>query len=195
MSLRRLGFKSSVVAWLLMALAAVSCKLVQAQATYTARGPGSYVAVGVRGSIFQVDYGKRDLGGYVLYADVNPFWWGGFEAEARFLPAHASEDVSETTYLAGPRIVIRPLHHVRPYAKFLVGVGTIVMPYHYATGTFLTYAAGGGADYMLTDRITVRVIDFEYQAWQGFPYGSLNPYGLSAGVSFRLNRISRFPSR
>ncbi len=163
--------------------------------SYTASGPGSYVAVGVRGSAFQIDYGKRNLGGYVLYADVNPFWWGGVEAEARFLPAHTSENVTETTYLAGPRIVIRPVHHVRPYAKFLAGAGTIVLPYHYATGTFLTLAAGGGADYMLTNRITVRLIDFEYQMWQGFPYGSLNPYGLSAGVSFRLNRISRYPSR
>lgn len=195
MTTRQSKFQGSVLAWLCLAAVSVSCKPVHAQATYTARGPGSYIAVGLRGSVFQVDYGKRNLGGYVVYADVNPFWWGGVETEARFLPAHTSQGVTETTYLAGPRIVLRPVHQLRPYAKFLAGAGTIVLPYHYATGTFLTYAAGAGADYMLTDRITVRAIDFEYQTWQGFPYGSLNPYGFSSGVSFRLNRISRFPAR
>jgi hypothetical protein len=181
--------------WLISATLSLACNAACGQAAYTAKGPGSYVDAGVRGSVFQIDYGKRDLGGYVLYADINPVWWGGFEAEARFLPLHTSEDVTETTYLVGPRIVLLPRHQLRPYVKFLAGAGKIVLPFRYATGTFFAYAPGAGADYTLTDRLTIRLIDFEYQTWQGFPYGSLNPYGLSAGVSFRLNGISRYPGR
>jgi hypothetical protein len=39
------------------------------------------------------------------------------------------------------------------------------------------------------------VIDVEYQHWTAFTYGGLSPYGLSAGLSFRLNGIALFPKK
>jgi hypothetical protein len=165
----------------------------EAQNIPTAEGPGSYVAVGGELSAFQADYGQRVIYGGALYAEVNPTWRYGFEAEARYLRFHTFEGVTETNYLVGPRVMLKP-GPIRPYVKFLVGAGKITLPVGYAQGTFLTYAPGGGVDYIANDRVTVRLLDFEYQVWPDFSsYGSLHPYGISAGISFRLNPVEHIP--
>ena len=38
----------------------------------------------------------------------------------------------------------------------------------------------------LGQRIRVRLADVEYQVWPGFTFGSLHPYGISAGISFQV---------
>ncbi|HEY4356233.1 MAG TPA: outer membrane beta-barrel protein [Acidobacteriaceae bacterium] len=174
-----------------LALSAVS-RHANGQAYATASGPGSYVAVGGGASLFQADYGKRDIGGAQAFVDINPTWRYGIEAEGRWLRYHTDEDVTETNYFIGPRVSIRP-GPFRPYAKFMVGAGHIVLPFHYAEGTFFTMAPGGGIEYTLGDRFAVRIVDFEYQLWHNFPYGSLRPYGVSAGLSFRINGLHRYP--
>jgi hypothetical protein len=158
-----------------------------AQAIPTAKGPDSYLAFGGAVTAFQADYGRRVLGGGTVFADMNMTWRYGFESEARYLRIHTDEDVTETDYLVGPRVMFRP-GRFRPYAKFLVGAGRMTFPFHYADGTFFTYAPGGGMDWILGDRVTFRVVDFEYQMWTGFAtYGELRPYGLSTGISWRVN--------
>jgi hypothetical protein len=177
---------------ILVALHAL-CHAAGAQNIPTAEGPGSYIAVGGELSAFQADYGQRVIYGGTLYADINPTWRYGFETEARYLRFNTFEDVTETNYLAGPRVMLKP-GPFRPYVKFLVGAGKISLPIGYAQGTFLTYAPGGGVDYIMSDRVTLRVIDFEYQVWPDFSsYGRLNPYGISAGISFRLNPVEHIP--
>ena len=48
-------------------------------------------------------------------------------------------------------------------------------------------APGGGLDYwMKNDRVSVRVVDFEYQIWPQFTFGTLHPYGVSAGISLHI---------
>ncbi len=168
---------------------------LHAQAVPTASGPGSYVAVGGGLSWFQADYGRRDLGGGILYAEVNPQWRFGLEGEARFLHVHTAQDVTEANYLGGVRVAILHPRKLQPYAKFLAGVGRITLPYGYAHGSFLAYAPGAGLDIALTDRLSIRAIDVEYQRWPSFPYGSLSPYGVSAGLLFRLNAVRHYPSR
>ncbi len=171
----------------------VLCHQALAQNIPTAIGPGSYVAVGGEISAFQVDYGHRVLGGGVLFVDVNPTWRIGFEGEARYLRFNSSEDVTESNYLAGPRVMLKP-GPFRPYVKFLVGAGKITFPFHYADGTFLAFAPGAGLDYLVNDRVTLRVVDFEYQLWPDFAsYGELRPYGISAGISFHLNPAEHNP--
>jgi hypothetical protein len=167
--------------------------LLRAQSLPTASGEGGYTMVGGGGSLFQIDYSRRDLGGLVAYADINPAWRYGIELEARTLRYRAVEDVTEASYMVGPRISLRPGSRLQPYAKFLIGDGRITLPYHYATGSFLAYAPGGGVDYQLTDRISIRIVDFESQMWPDFPYGQLCPYGVGTGISFRLNSVKRFP--
>jgi hypothetical protein len=177
---------------LFLILVVFTPQATHAQALPTAAGPGSYIAVGAGASIFQTDYGKRDIAGLTAYADLNPTWRYGVEAEARFLRFRTSEDVTETNYLIGPRAALR-FGPMRPYVKFLVGPGRITLPYYYAQGSFLTYAPGGGVEYMPNDRLIVRILDVEYQLWPGFPYGELRPYGITAGISLRLNAVDRLP--
>lgn len=181
-----------VLTLLVVALAPVA--QAHSQASPTATGPGSYVALGGGVSVFQTDYGHNHIAGAFAYADVNPEWRVGLEGEARFLRWHASEQVIQTTYLGGVRVVLWPTpRRWEPYGKFLAGAGQITLPYGYAHGTFLTYAPGAGLNVAATDRISLRVIDFEYQHWPQFPYGSLSPYGISAGISLRLNGVGHFP--
>jgi len=163
-----------------------------AQALPTASGPGSYIAVGGGLSVFQADYGQRNIAGGFVYADVHPTWRFGIESEARYLQLHISEDVTETMYLTGLKVAVRP-SGFRPYGKFLVGAGRITLPYGYAQGTFLTLAPGAGIDYSLGKRFTARLVDVEYQLWHDFPYGQLRPYGISVGISYRLNDLEIFP--
>ena len=77
--------------------------------------------------------------------------------------------------------------------KFVAGVGRVTLPFRYAHGSFLAYAPGAGLEVAVNDRVSVRVIDVEYQHWPQFPFGALSPYGISTGVSMRLNGIARFP--
>jgi hypothetical protein len=163
-----------------------------AQASPTATGPGSSVVVGGGAAMFQSVYGQRDLGGGFVFADLQPHWRFGIEAEARYLRLHTSEQVTETNYLAGPRVLVRT-GRWQPYGKFLVGDGHIALPFQYGRGDFLALVPGAGLDLALNNVVTVRVVDFEYQLWRNFPYGTMRPYGISAGLSFRLTPILRFP--
>lgn len=167
---------------------------LHAQERPVVTGPGSYINAGGSASLYQADYGQRDLGGVTAYIDANPTWRLGSESEARFLRYHQSEGVNETAFLAGPRISLRP-GPLRPYVKLLAGAGIIELPFGYAHGVFLTAAPGAGVDYAINDRVTVRAVDFEYQLWTKFPYGALRPYGLSAGIAFRITGLFRTPTR
>jgi opacity protein-like surface antigen len=165
----------------------------QAQVVPAAVGPGAYVAVGAGVSGFQAVYGQRDLAGGFIYADVHPQWRVGFEGEARFLHFHTSEEVTESNYIGGIRILIFRSHGLEPYTKFLVGMGKITLPFGYAHGSFLSYAPGAGLDVALNHNVTVRAIDFEYQHWPQFPYGSFSPYGISSGIRLRVTPLARIP--
>jgi hypothetical protein len=167
---------------------------LQAQAVATATGPGSYVAVGGGISAFNTDYGHNQIAGGYLFVDTHPQWRIGFEGEGRFLRWHAREQVTEAEYLGGIRSDLWPRYRrLMPYAKFLAGAGEISLPFRYAHGGFLTYAPGAGLDIALSDRVTVRAVDFEYQHWPQFTYGALSPYGFSTGLSVRLNGVARYP--
>jgi len=165
----------------------VVLRMAAAQAIATAKGPDSYIAFGGAVTAFQADYGRQVLGGGTIFADVNPTWRYGFESEARYLRINSNESVTESDYLVGPRVMYKP-GPFRPYVKFLVGAGRISLPFHYGNGTFFTYAPGAGLDWILGDRLTFRVVDFEYQMWPTFAsYGELRPYGLSTGFYWRVN--------
>ena len=161
-------------------------KRSQAQAVPTATGPGGRLSLGLAASGFQADYGKRDIGGAAVYLDANLNLHLGLEAEARRLQYREEAGVRQTTYLAGPRLTLRP-GALSPYVKLLAGIGQFRFPYGYADGRYFVVAPGAGIDYRLRGGgIKVRLIDFEYQDWPQFTYGQVHPYGLSAGVSVRL---------
>lgn len=170
-----------------VALVLASTGAAFAQALPTATGPGSSVRVGGGVSDYRVNYGQLWLGGGQLWVDVNPHWRLGVEAEARW-PRSRNDPhgPQERTYLAGPRLSLSP-GRVEPYVKALAGRGTFIFPFHYATGSYVVLAAGGGVD-IHRGRWQVRAVDCEYQVWPQFTYGRLGQYGISAGVSYTLLR-------
>ena len=168
--------------------------LAGAQAVPTATGPGAYLTLGVGASIYHVDYGQRQLGGLEGWVDYKPVSIFGIEAEVRQLDRNEDLGTHATTFLAGPRIS-RPRRGFEPYLKALAGSGHFVFPYNYARGNYLVVAAGGGVDINLGDRLRIRAIDLEYQRWPQFTFGSMSPYGVSAGISYALHRSETWSSR
>lgn len=174
------------------ALLACGVHRMHAQAKPAASGPGSFVSIGSGVSAYRNPYGQRTQEGREVFVDINPTWRYGFEAEGRWLSMNADEGVTLANYFAGLRVTALP-GRISPYGKFLVGAGKINYPFNYATGTYFTYVPGGGVDLRVNDRLTIRAADFEYQLWQNFTFGPYRPYGVSVGVSFRLNGVSRTP--
>ncbi len=176
---------------LIIALLLMPGAAVLAQAKPTATAPGAYLAVGGTYSYFQIDYGSHMLGGVGAFVDLNLRRQLGIEAEGRWLRQNQVADIHETTYLIGPRIQIHR-GRLAPYVKGLVGIGQINLPYNFGTDTSLALVPGAGLDVDVTDRIKLRLIDFEYQIWPQFAeapgqaYGTLTPYGVSAGLSIQL---------
>lgn len=171
---------------LFAAMAALGCSIVAgAQAIPAGVGPGPHVMAGGGYSLFESDYGKRKLGGVTVWADANITYRWGLEAEARWLRQNKDPNGSDqSTYLAGPRYSILT-HNLRPYAKTLVGIGHFNFPFGYASGNYLVVAPGGGVEWH-HKRFALKLVDVEYQMWPQFSYGALHPYGVSAGITFRL---------
>ena len=164
-------------------------RTVRAQALPTATGPGAYVIVGGTFSDFQADYGRRSITGASVYVDSNLEWRWGIETEARRM-VYPDFGESQLTLLAGPRWSFHPKRFV-PWVKFLAGGGRFEVPYGYGYGNYFVMAPGAGVDLRLGQRVRVRLVDFEYQDWPGFTYGSIHPYGLSTGISFQILGSSR----
>ena len=130
-------------------------------------------------------YPNNVLTGVGAFVDFAPSNWWGIEAEGHWLRFHEFAQIHEDTYLVGPRLQLR-LRHFRFYGKALYGFGEFGFPYEYAQERTPLVAFGGGAEYTLTRRISVRALDGEFQHWLNFQNHGLSPYGASAGVAYRL---------
>ncbi len=180
--------KSNLVGWLLSAVGFwVVVTACHAQAKYAGTGPGSLLTAGAIASGFQSDYGRQYLGGVGVYVDFNPTWRFGIEGEARLLRFHQSADTHQSTFLIGPRVSFGR-HRLNPYAKVLAGLGKFNFPYDYGYGSYFVLAPGAGVDFRVSQRIKLRLVDFEYQDWPQFTYGALKPYGISTGMSWTILR-------
>lgn len=157
------------------------------QATQAAGvGPGLYTTVGIQGSFFKGDYGQVNLYGPTIVVDAHIHRYVGLEAEARFLRWGGKQGVQQNTYLVGPRVSLRPVGWV-PYVKLPVGLGTMRFPYGYGNGNYFVMAPGVGVEkWIANDKVRLRVVDVEYQVWPQFTFGTLKPYGVSTGISFRV---------
>lgn len=177
----------TMMTWsILFSLVICSGRMLQGQAVYTANGPGSYVSLGATISGFESDYGHTLLGGGSVFLDANLYRRIGVEAEARISRLHSDDDLRESTYLVGPKVSALG-RTWRPYAKLLVGRGQFNFPFGYAHGSYVLAAPGFGLDWrLLHNRAMIRVVDFEYQDWPKFSYGSIHPYGMSTGLSVYL---------
>ena len=168
---------------------------LHAQAVSPATPKLATLSVGGYFSYGQTDYGQKHAYGPGAYVDFNYRVWRnigvGLEGEGRFLNyltnSSTGAGISEDNLLAGPRVTYMLGSRWLPYIKFLAGGSRFHYPnfISHQTFTYTTIAGGGGLDYHLTDRITIRPADFEYQHWD-FPPTGLTPWVYSAGVSYRL---------
>jgi hypothetical protein len=147
---------------------------------------GLSLTAGGMGSFFQPDYGPNRLLGVGAYADLRFTRWFQAEGEARFLRYNQFANIYEDNYLVGPRLPVFHFWKATPYAKVLIGEGKMNFQYNEAKGTFTALAYGGGVDIKVTKRLSFRAIDVEYQQWPKWLDGSLYPYGVSAGVGYRI---------
>ncbi|MGA3035480.1 MAG: outer membrane beta-barrel protein [Terracidiphilus sp.] len=146
------------------------------------------VNAGGLGSVSQPDYAGEGIAqtspnrlyGAGAYVDLRFNRWVTLEGEGRWLTFNEYLKINEKTYLVGPRIPIGDFHRFTPYGKVLVGMGNG----SFLTGHTFVLAYGGGLDYRLSKRFTIRCADFEYQQWHVTP--TIWPYGGSVGISYKV---------
>jgi hypothetical protein len=193
-----LMWKRSIAA-LFLAMIAAGAISARGQVVPSATKGQFTLTAGGFGSVFQPDYagnvgsdgypaagaGPERLYGFGGFVDVRFRRWLQVEAEGRWMRFNQYGQISEDNYLIGPRFPIHTFHFMRatPYGKVLVGLGR--MDSEFFLGHFTALEYGGGVDFGLTKRISARG-EFEYQQWPSWFTTSLYPYGVSAGVSYRI---------
>ena len=156
----------------------------QSRESATAGGLSLYAGAGASG--YYLQYGERKNLGVTGFVDADTIRHFGVEAEGRWLEWHQTADVHAETYLIGPRYHFN-VGRFQPYVKGLVGLGEFNFSYNYAHGSYTVVAGGGGADYRLSRRWSVRAVDFEYQYWPQFTFGSMSSAGITTGIRYRIH--------
>jgi opacity protein-like surface antigen len=183
---------------LICRMAALAAALVaaRAQVVPSATGPGHSLWVGGAYSNINASFpyaGNQRLWGITGFADYNVKGHIGVEAETNFLRFNSFYGETEDNYLAGGRYLVERFGKFQPYGKFLVGLGKIQYPFSIGSGTYLALAPGGGLNYRLSRRFSLRA-EYEYQMWPGSPNFTnepaheLTPNGFHAGIAYRLLR-------
>lgn len=159
------------------------------------------LTIGVGGSEFFVDWGdKRHEVGITAWADWRLLRMPklldglGIEAEGRdinyFHPA-GLPTLRQDTGLAGAIYQWRKHERIRPYGKYLIGIGSIDFPSnnpYYTHDTRTVFAPGGGVDVKAWRRLSVRA-DYEYQFWHAlFGPHDLTPNGVTVGAVYDFGR-------
>jgi len=195
-----LTMKRSLTALLSVLLAAATLA-AHAQVVPSAYARGLSITAGGEASAFQPDYAgfgvPQSSSTYLYsvgaYVDVRFNPWVQIEAEGRWLRFNQVDGIYENNYLIGPRLPIYKLHFWRatPYAKVLIGYGKLNFENGNGWGRYTALAYGGGLDVKLSNRIDLRLPDFEYQQWPQWSEGTnttytLMPYGISVGVSYKV---------
>jgi hypothetical protein len=161
---------------------------------------GFPLAVGVGYSNFDSDWNGR-LGGPSIWVNWNiyrgPSLLRGFgiEAEGRDLNYNRTGGVPnlrEDSALGGPIYTWRHYRKIQPYAKALIGIGSIdfksVDP-NYSHDTRTVYAPGGGVNFHMFQSFWVRG-DYEYQFWPNFIHQhALNPEGFTIGAYYDFHDV------
>lgn len=159
--------------------------LAHGQAVPTASRGGS-ISAGIGGVVSNPDYGQSNIEGLTFWSDFDFLYHYGVEGEIHYY-VRTPSDISEDTYLAGPRALYR-YKKIDAYAKLMFGLGRFgTQSGSFAnpqTGSYFVYAPGVGVDWHVTRHINIRAIDFEIQKWPGFGAHGLTPFVYSAGVSY-----------
>ena len=140
--------------------------------------------------------------GITAWADVGiphiPNFLNGFgiELEGRDINIGRPSGISrmrQDTFEGGPIYTWRHYRRVQPYAKYLIGIGSIDFdfpgaPGRYTHDTRTVYAPGFGLQAKVFKGIWVHG-DYEYQFWPKlFGPHALNPNGFTFGVMYDFDR-------
>jgi hypothetical protein len=196
-------WKSILVPLLFLMLIGAATRL-SAQVAYSAREGKLPLSVGFGVADFSDDWGDRNPRqvGLTLWIDwrlphmPSKLQGLGIEFEGRdvnyatpdYLPGHRM-----TTGLAGPMYQWRRENRIRPYVKYLMGIGNLDFPGRccYQQDTRAVFAPAGGADVRLIGRLSARG-EYEYQMWhQIFGPHDLTPQGFTFGVLYDLGRLQQ----
>jgi hypothetical protein len=193
-AVRRMSMRRFALFVFLMLLSTARHAAAQAAESATARQFS--VTAGGFGSLFKPNDGNNQLyyepgASYLIglgaYVDVHFTRWIEVEGEGRWLRFNASAGEHMDHYLIGPRVPIRKFGRAETYGKVLFGVGKMTFPNGFGYGSFTALAYGGGVDYRLSRKLTIRAVDFEFQQWpQWLPGTGLYPWGVSAGMGYRV---------
>lgn len=197
----RSRWKFFSVMFLLIAGAALPAR---SQVTYSAEEGKLPFTVGLGFSNFSDDWGVTNprQDGITLWADwrlprlparLNGL---GIEFEGRDInfatpsgiPGHRMD-----TALGGPSFEWRRAGRIRPFVKYLMGIGSIDFPNPstYQHDTRVVFEPGGGAEVRCWTRFSVRA-EYDYQYWhQLFGSNDLTPQGVSVGVVYDFGARSR----
>lgn len=174
------------------------------QSVPSARRTGLSITAGGTVSIFQPDYqgswvwtleppwypisqkASNGLIGVGAFADFHFSKYVQIEAEGRWQRFNQFESIHEDNYLIGPRVPALHFWKANVYGKALVGFSKMTFDPASDHGTFTTTAFGGGVDIKMSRHIYVRAFDAEYQWWPKWGNSTLTPYGVSAGVGYKI---------
>ena len=170
---------------MLAAFALAATHSTQAQVVPAGDRGGLKLSVGGTVSGFVLGYGQAKLLGGTIFVDADGEQHFGAEFEGRMLLFHQTNQEHANTWMVGPRYSYY-FGRFQPYVKGLVGIGQFTYPWNYAKDNDLVYGLGGGVDFRITHRIRWRAVDFEYQGWPQFHYGSMSSYGLSTGIRIKI---------
>lgn len=159
--------------------------LAQGQAIPTASRLGS-IQFGVGGTLNKPDFGQTNMEQITFYGDLDLQHHIGLEGTIHY-SVNTPDDVSENTYLVGPRFVVRH-KRIDGYAKALFGAGHFgLQAGSFAdpnTSTYFVYVIGAGVDVRVARHINIRAFDFEFQKWPTFGANGLTPMAGTIGVAY-----------
>jgi opacity protein-like surface antigen len=176
-------------------LGAVLCvSAAQAQTVPDGRGGAASLWVGAEYGSFKAGFpvdSTVKLSGVGAFATYNWNRHYAMEMHARFLNLNSWYGETEQDYLAGPRYTFLRGEKLRPFALFQVGFVKIQYPFLIGTGTSFAMAPGGGVEYRLGRKWSVRGA-YELQILTNSPDFTdepkfrIRPNGATMGISYRL---------
>jgi len=186
--------KRSALVLFVLCLAATSVRAQVAESatvrpfTMSAGGTASVFSPNISG-LSQKPYFINAPANYLIglgtYADLHFSHWVQIEGEARWLRLNEKNSEFEDQYLIGPKVPLLQIGRANVYGKAMIGLGRLRFSGGHAYCTSLAF--GGGFDYRLSRKVTLRAIDFEFQDWPKFlDKATSRPYGVTVGMAYRV---------
>jgi len=185
------SMKNYPVRCLLLLMIGLGAVAAQAQVVPAYHGKVNTLWVGAEYSNLSASFPYQSsvrVSGVGIFANYEMTSHLGVEATTRFLKSNTIYDESENNYLAGVRYRMGYYGKFQPYAKVLLGLGSIQYPH--VNGRYFAFVPAAGVSYRFSKKWTVHG-EYEYQYWMnspGFknePEHTITPNGFHIGVAYR----------